>query len=90
MFEKLNVMAQGAYVKGRAVLQRAADRFALACRRVSAAETFEEGQGFTEYIIIIAGVLLIGAAIFVLFRTIRNKYEQANSAVESLPVEGGW
>jgi hypothetical protein len=35
-------------------------------------------------------VLLIGAAIFVMFRTIRNKYQSANSAIDSLPMEGGW
>jgi hypothetical protein len=72
------------------LLGKAQARFELARVRVETGTAFEEGQGFTEYIIIIAGVLLIGAAIFVLFRTIRSKYEAANSSVSSIPITGGF
>jgi len=90
MLVKLNEQALALYVRARSGAGRARDRFRLACRRAREGAAFEEGQGFTEYIIIIAGVLLIGAAIFLMFRTIRNKYQSANSAIDSLPMEGGW
>jgi hypothetical protein len=90
MFNKLGKKALSLYVKGRSTVSRARERYRLACQRVRSGAAFEEGQGFTEYIIIIAGVLLIGSAIFVVFRTIRTKYESANSAIGGLPVEGSW
>ena len=76
--------------KAFSMLWKVRSRFELARTRVEAGTAFDEGQGFTEYIIIIAGVLLIGAAIFVLFRTIRGKYEAANSSISSIPITGGF
>jgi len=90
MFKKLSDKVLPLYVKAQVAAGRVKDRFGLACQRTREGVAFEEGQGFTEYIIIIAGVLLIGAAIFVLFRTIRSKYQAANSSVSSIPITGGF
>ena len=90
MFERVNRKALSLYVRGQTALERTKARFSRACRHARQGTAYEAGQGFTEYIIIIAGVLLIGAAIFVLFRTIRSKYESANSSVGGIPITSGW
>jgi hypothetical protein len=90
MFEELNQKALVWYTKARTAAGRVKHRFCLACRRANTGSASEAGQGFVEYIIIIGGVLLIGAAIFIAFRVIRTKYIDASSAIQSLPIEGGW
>jgi hypothetical protein len=90
MVNKLSDKALSLYVKAQVAISRVRERFDRAYRHAREGTAFESGQGFTEYIVIIAGVLLIGSAIFVMFRTIRSKYQSANSAIGSLPVQGGW
>ena len=90
MFEELSQRAIVWHGKAQRTVGRARARFYLACRRAGAGTASQAGQGFVEYIIIVAGVLLVGAAIFVAFRVIRNKYIDASSALQGLPVDGGW
>jgi len=90
MLEKLSQKAVWLNGKARQAVARARHRFHLAWQRASTGTSWEAGQGFVEYIIIVAGVLLVGAAIFVAFRVIRNKYMDASSALQGLPVDGGW
>ena len=47
----------------------------------------EEGQGMLEYIIILAGVLLVAAAVIVLYNRIKSKYEDAGNAVQGIQIE---
>ena len=46
----------------------------------------EEGQGLLEYIIAIAGVFVVAAAVLALYRAIRDKYGQATNSVNSLSI----
>lgn len=46
----------------------------------------EEGQGLLEYIIAIAGVFVVAAAVLALYRAIRTKYGQATNSVNSLSI----
>ena len=46
----------------------------------------EEGQGLLEYIIGIAGVFVVAAAVLALYRAIRGKYGEATNSVNSLTI----
>ena len=46
----------------------------------------EEGQGLLEYIIGIAGVFVVAAAVMALYRAIRGKYGEATNSVNSLTI----
>ena len=54
--------------------------------RINAALGREEGQGLLEYIIAIAGVFVVAAAVLALYRAIRDKYGQATNSVNSLSI----
>jgi hypothetical protein len=92
MFNALNEATLPLYVGAQTVFWNARDRFKLAFGRVRTNTAFsdEEGQGLLEYIIAIAGVLIIGGAVFALIRVIKGKYEDAGSAIGDMPVEGNW
>lgn len=80
-----------AAIKAQNAVAAVKARTDLAMRRVRTNTAFDEqGQGLTEYIIAIAGVLIIGGAVFALIRAVARKYTQAQGAVDSLPVSGGW
>ncbi len=59
---------------------------ALRQGRVGAALAREEGQGLLEYIIAIAGVFVVAAAVLALYRAIQGKYGQATNSVNSLSI----
>jgi hypothetical protein len=59
---------------------------ALRRRRLAEALCREEGQGLLEYIIAIAGVFVVAAAVLALYRAIQAKYGQATSSVNSLGI----
>ncbi len=46
----------------------------------------EEGQGLLEYIIAIAGVFVVAAAVMALYRAIQGKYGEATNSVNSLGI----
>ena len=47
----------------------------------------EEGQGFVEYLILLAVALMIGAAVFAVGRYIKQKYVDAGNAVQGIQVD---
>jgi len=53
---------------------------------VPAALGREEGQGLLEYIIAIAGVFVVAAAVMALYRAIQGKYGEATSSVNALGI----
>lgn len=59
---------------------------ALRQRRIAEAVCREEGQGLLEYIIAIAGVFVVAAAVLALYRAIQAKYGEATSSVNSLGI----
>ncbi len=59
---------------------------ALQRGRVKQALAREEGQGLLEYIIGIAGVFVVAAAVLALYRAIRVKYGEATNSVNSLTI----
>ena len=59
---------------------------ALQRGRVKQALAREEGQGLLEYIIGIAGVFVVAAAVLALYRAIRGKYGEATNSVNSLTI----
>ena len=59
---------------------------ALQRGRVKQALAREEGQGLLEYIIGIAGVFVVAAAVMALYRAIRGKYGEATNSVNSLTI----
>jgi len=59
---------------------------ALQRGRVKQALAREEGQGLLEYIIGIAGVFVVAAAVLALYRAIRGKYGEATNSVNSLSI----
>ncbi len=59
---------------------------ALQRGRVKQALAREEGQGLLEYIIGIAGVFVVAAAVLALYRAIRGKYGQATTSVNALTI----
>ncbi len=59
---------------------------ALQQGRVKQALAREEGQGLLEYIIGIAGVFVVAAAVLALYRAIRGKYGQATTSVNALTI----
>ena len=59
---------------------------ALQRGRVQQALAREEGQGLLEYIIGIAGVFVVAAAVLALYRAIRGKYGEATNSVNSLTI----
>ncbi len=59
---------------------------ALQRGQVKQALAREEGQGLLEYIIGIAGVFVVAAAVLALYRAIRTKYGQATTSVNSLTI----
>jgi len=59
---------------------------ALQQGRVKQALAREEGQGLLEYIIGIAGVFVVAAAVLALYRAIRGKYGEATNSVNSLTI----
>ncbi len=60
--------------------------YALQQGRVKQALAREEGQGLLEYIIGIAGVFVVAAAVLALYRAIRGKYGQATTSVNALTI----
>lgn len=46
----------------------------------------EEGQGLLEYIVAIAGVFVVAAAVLALYRAIRTKYGQATTSVNAVTI----
>ena len=59
---------------------------ALRQRRPADAVRREEGQGLLEYIIAIAGVFVVAAAVLALYRAIQAKYGEATNSVNSLSI----
>ena len=59
---------------------------ALQRGRVKQALAREEGRGLLEYIIGIAGVFVVAAAVLALYRAIRGKYGEATNSVNSLTI----
>ena len=59
---------------------------ALQQRRLSAALGREAGQGLLEYIIAIAGVFIVAAAVLALYRAIQAKYGEATNSVNSVSI----
>jgi len=59
---------------------------ALQQGQLSAALSREAGQGLLEYIIAIAGVFLVAAAVLALYRAIQAKYGEATSSVNSVSI----
>ena len=46
----------------------------------------EDGQGLLEYIIAIAGVFVVAAAVMALYRAIQGRYGEATNSVNSLQI----
>jgi len=94
MISKVDTMAGSRFslaaIQVQNAVANAKARFSTTLYRVRNPALGEEGQGLTEYIIGIVGVITIGAAVFVLIRTIAAKYGEAGGAIDSLPVSGGW
>lgn len=59
---------------------------ALRQGRIGPALAREEGQGLLEYIIAIAGVFVVAAAVLALYRAIQAKYGEATTSVNSLSI----
>jgi len=59
---------------------------ALRQRRLAEVVRREEGQGLLEYIIAIAGVFVVAAAVLALYRAIQAKYGEATNSVNSLSI----
>ncbi len=55
-------------------------------RRFATALGRETGQGLLEYIIAIAGVFVVAAAVLALYRAIQAKYGEATGSVNSLGI----
>ena len=49
--------------------------------------TDDSGQGFIEYVVLVSLVLFAATATYELFRTIRARFEAANTRLQSLPYE---
>ena len=64
-----------------------ARRWAAVCQgRIRTALAREEGQGLLEYIIAIAGVFVVAAAVLALYRAVQGKYGEATTSVNSLSI----
>ena len=93
----MNEKALRKYLQAKLALQEALEthprihdllrREARLLRGDATALAREEGQGMLEYIIILAGVLLVAAAVIVVFNRIKGKYEDAGNAVQGIQIE---
>jgi hypothetical protein len=58
--------------------------------RAWAADTFfrrKEGQTFFEYIVLVSLAIMVSAAAYMLYQTIRDRFQAANARIQSIPLE---
>ena len=46
------------------------------------------GQGYTEYIVLLAGVLALAGVVYYVLGGLRTKYQAAGDSIDSLPEAG--
>ncbi len=47
----------------------------------------KEGQTFFEYIVLVSLAIMVSAAAYALYVTIKNRFQAANTRIQSIPLE---
>ena len=90
--DKANNLANKANDLALAALVRYHAARSAARQRIAEVIGGEQGDGYVQYLIILAGVLFVGAAVFGLFKIIQGRFEAAGSSVGNIEFSdpGGW